>query len=81
MSLLAASAAFGESSAQTRCQPTLARPCKPAERPAPNPFLQMPERSVADERAALEVPRVKLDNNTSMGIGVGSGIFGLESKF
>jgi hypothetical protein len=80
--LLAATAATSESSAQTRCQPTLARPCKAlAEPSAPSPFSQLPERSVAEERAALPLPRLKLDNNTTMGVGVGSGVFGLESKF
>jgi hypothetical protein len=82
IALLTAAAAIGESSAQTRCQPTLARPCKVlGERIAPSPFSQLPERSVAEERAALPLPRLKLDNNTTMGVGVGSGVLGLESKF
>jgi hypothetical protein len=80
--LLVTFAAIGESPAQTRCQPTLARPCKlPSESFAPSPLSQIPERSVAEERAAMSLPRLRLDNNTTMGPGVSSGILGLESKF
>jgi hypothetical protein len=82
LALLATPAAGGDAFAQAGCQPTLSRPCKPAPSSnAQNPFAQLPERFVSDDRPAMPLPRLQLDNNTTVGVGVGSGVFGLESRW
>jgi len=67
--------------AQTRCEPTLAQPCKPPGTLPPPTFNepQKPRTGTTKLDPQPLLPDIKVDNDTSMGLGHG-GIIGLEKK-
>ena len=68
--------------AQTRCEPTLANPCKPQPSTTmPNAAANPPQRREPTTRLN-ESPfqDIQVDRNTSIGLGHG-GIIGLERKY
>ena len=86
-------ALFDSAPAQTRCEPTISKPCNQSTATKPSPTntttntlsntLREPvapprEKTKLDPVPAL--PDIKLDKDTSMGFGHG-GIIGLERKF
>jgi hypothetical protein len=67
-----------DASAQQRCEPTLANPCKPQPSTGAPATPQRREPSRLNESA---IPDIQVDRNTTIGIGQGGGIFGLERKY
>ncbi len=72
--------ACGEAAAQTRCEPTLAQPCKPQERNAGTAPGDGATRRDPARLNQSPIPELRLDRDTSLGVGRG-GIIGLERKF
>jgi len=68
--------------AQTRCEPTLAQPCKPPTNAGPTVpnEAQKPREGATRLEPQPLLPDIKVDKDTSMGLGHG-GVIGLERKF
>ena len=80
---IAASLALSRAEAQTpRCEPTLANPCKPtAPEQKPNAANEPQKRPATRLDPVSPIPEIKLNRDTTMGVGQGGGIIGLERKF
>jgi hypothetical protein len=74
-------APLDNASAQTRCEPTLANPCKPQpSTTAPNAAATPPQRREPMRLNESPFQDIQVDRNTSIGLGHG-GIIGLERKY
>jgi hypothetical protein len=70
-----------EAQAQTRCEPTIANPCKLPANAATNPPGEAPKpRPATKLKPQPLLPDIRVDKDTSMGLGHG-GVIGLERKF